>query len=200
MLLRVLLLSLLTSWSVMAMPTRFVEGQDYQVVASKTTEQAKELRVFFSYNCPHCYRHQSVIEATMPKLSEPLPLVWNPVGVGRKTWALSQLAHLIAERYNKRAIMQMELFERIHERGMPLQSRNDVAAFLAPFGIDKQEVLKVSKDPQLARQMEQLDRRAFNAEISGVPSLLVNGRYLVSAKINDAEVLADLIDYLSELN
>ena len=43
------------------------------------------------------------------------------------------------------------------------------------------------------------DSQAQLAGIRGVPSLLVNGKYLISSKHRSAEELAELVTYLSAL-
>ncbi|GLS82686.1 thiol:disulfide interchange protein DsbA/DsbL [Paraferrimonas haliotis] len=200
--LRVLLISvlLMVTGTVQALPERFIEGQDYQVIAPYKEASPKSVRVFFSYNCPHCYRHQPLLDKVEATLADKVDFILNPVGVGRKSWTLSQMAFVIAEQSNRVALIHHDLFKRIHEQRKPFQNLAEVGAFLAAYGIDNSEFTTQSNSEQTKSRMSELDNMARKASIKGVPNLVVNGHYLVNASVNDPEKLSELLIYLIDLD
>lgn len=91
------------------------------------------------------------------------------------------------------------LFKRIHEGNGAFKRQEELSQFFVEQGLSKAEVDKAlaSVDNKLA--VADYDTQAQLSGIRGVPSLLVNGKYLVSNKQRSAEELADLLAYLSTL-
>lgn len=75
----------------------FEEGKDYVTVAGITEAQKPVLREFFSYNCPHCYKQEPLMDLTVQLLGKDVAFERTPVGAGRPAWELSQLAYYVAQ-------------------------------------------------------------------------------------------------------
>ena len=157
------------------------------------------VREFFSYNCPHCYRQDGLFNATMAKLDGSVDFERTPVGAGRPSWQLSQEAYYLAQKLKVTSQAHGNLFKRIHEGKGAFTRQDELIQFFVEQGVAKAEIDKAiaSADSKLA--LANYDTQAQLAGIRGVPSLLVNGKYLVISKTHSADELSALLKYLSTL-
>ncbi|KIO37516.1 thiol:disulfide interchange protein DsbA/DsbL [Shewanella sp. cp20] len=183
--------------------TKYVEGVDYVKVAGIPEVNQPVVREFFSYNCPHCYRQDGLISSAVAKLKaemgDKLAFERTPVAGGRAAWQLSQEAYYLAKKFHVTEQAHGNLFKRIHEGDGAFKRQEELSQFFVEQGLPKTEIDKAlaSVDNKLA--IADYDTQAQLSGIRGVPSLLVNGKYLVSNKQRSAEELADLLAYLSTL-
>lgn len=179
--------------------TSYVEGQDYTRIAGVPEANIPVVREFFSYNCPHCYRQDGVFEQTATLLGKDIAFVRTPVGAGREPWILSQKAYYLAQMFKVTNQVHGAIFKRIHEQEGGFKNEMDLINFFVKQGLEINEVKAalVSADARLA--MSNYDLQAQLSGIRGVPSLLVNGQYLVSSTSQTPEQLSQLIQYLSLL-
>lgn len=183
----------------LAAQSQFIEGRDYIKVAGIPEANKPVVREFFSYNCPHCYRQDGLFSATMAKLDASVDFERTPVGAGRPSWQLSQEAYYLAQRFKVTSQAHGNLFKRIHEGKGAFTRQDELIQFFVEQGVAKAEIDQAiaSADSKLA--LSNYDTQAQLAGIRGVPSLLVNGKYLVISKTHSADELSALLKYLSTL-
>lgn len=188
-----LLGSLLLSLSSMA--TTFEEGKDYVRVEGFNESHTPVLREFFSYNCPHCYRMDHTIEETARMVANDVRFERTPVGAGRKPWQMSQLAYYLAQTFKVTAQTHGAIFKQVQQVA-PFQSEADVKQFFVSQGLKADELDKAlaSSDRKLA--MMTFDTETQLSGIRGVPSLLVNGKYMLNIQGRSSSEIAELVQYL----
>lgn len=69
------------------------------------------------------------------------------------------------------------MFDAIHKEGNKLATKEAMADFLAAHGVDKEAFLKAFDSFGVKSQMEKAKKLAVAYQISGVPTLIVNGKY-----------------------
>ncbi|MCG9696340.1 thiol:disulfide interchange protein DsbA/DsbL [Shewanella sp. Isolate11] len=182
-----------------AAQAQFIEGRDYVKVAGIPEATKPVVREFFSYNCPHCYRQDGLFKATMEKLGDSVDFERTPVGAGRPSWQLSQEAYYLAQKFKVTEQAHGNLFKRIHEGQGAFTRKEELSQFFMAEGVPQSDVEKAmaSADSQLA--LSNYDTQAELAGIRGVPTLLVNGKYMVTNKTRSPEELSALLKYLSTL-
>ncbi|MCL1125280.1 thiol:disulfide interchange protein DsbA/DsbL [Shewanella surugensis] len=190
---------LLVSANTNSSAVTYVEGQDYTHIAGIPEAQQPVVREFFSYNCPHCYRQDALFEQTATLLGKDIVFVRTPVGAGRESWILSQKAYYLAQTFKVTRQVHGAIFKRIHEQEGSFKNDMDLVNFFVKQGLEVNEVKAtlVSVDASLA--LSNYDLQAQLSGIRGVPSLLVNGQYLISSISQTPEQLSKLIQYLSQL-
>ncbi|MCH1921019.1 thiol:disulfide interchange protein DsbA/DsbL [Shewanella sp. A3A] len=174
-------------------------GIDYQEVSGFPEVEGPVVREFFSYNCPHCYNQDPQMNATAELLKGKVAFERTPVGAGRKDWIMSQKAYYIAKTFKVVNQVHREIFSRIHEQHLPFQRDEDLLSFFEQQGVAREDVEKVLSSADLKLALSNYDSQTQLSGISGVPSLLVNGKYLIVNKPKDAQGLAKFIVYLTEL-
>ncbi|MGE6436825.1 MULTISPECIES: thiol:disulfide interchange protein DsbA/DsbL [Shewanella] len=175
----------------------FEEGKDYVTVAGITEAQKPVLREFFSYNCPHCYKQEPLMDLTVQLLGKDVAFERTPVGAGRPAWELSQLAYYVAQKLKMIKQTHGAIFKQIHEKGEQFTAPEQVKAFFVAQGAKVDDVDAAMNSVDAKFTLMNYDSQAELAGIKGVPSLLVNGRYMLTSTAHTPEELAALVKFLA---
>ena len=181
--------------------TRIVPAQPTAVAAGQV-----EVLEFFWYACPHCYALDPLIEKW--KKTKPAYISFSRVPV---TWSEGHrsLAHLFftLETMGKLDQLHGEIFNEIHVNNDPLVATNpnDAAetermqtAFVKKFGISEAEFNKAYHSFAVENELQRADELVQRYRIDGVPTFVVNGKYLADARsAGSPERLISLVEDLA---
>lgn len=189
---------MLVSGSALAQTT-FVEGTDYQAIspAVKTSQPDKVVVTeVFWYGCPHCFRFEPYVDrwsASLPDgvMFEQVPSSLNP------RWTEHARAYYAFKMMNVLDQTHRALFDAIHLKRKRLTSLDTLAGFVAELGLDE----KVFRDTYFSFPVETQIRKNIQKEKRyghrGVPAVIVNGKYLVSASLAGSnERMIQIMNYL----
>ena len=160
------------------------EGFDYRVLpAPQAVEQKGKVEVieFFWYGCGHCYTFEPMLTAWGKQLPEgaivqPSPAVWNdPMRMHAK-------AFYIAEVLGVKAVMHPVIFDAMHLQRKRLVSRLELRDLFEDNGVDPDKFDKAFDSFGVDSQVRQADSRARSAKVSGTPTLMVAGKYLIETR------------------
>ena len=174
---------------------RYVEGVHYSLVPGSSPAPNTVVE-FFSFGCPHCAHLEPSLEAWLKHKPESakfsrIPATWNPhfEFLGQVYYVLSDLG--IAEADSQ------AVFDYIHKENKPMRNKEDVAAFLADKGVDKDRFEKVWNDPELKAKLAGAGQALGKYQVRGVPSFLVNGQYMTSlSQAGSPAEMFDIIEFL----
>ncbi len=176
---------------------RYIAGVHYKIVAPEPSKtKTPHVFSFFSYACPHCNHLEPAVDKWRKKQSnnvlfERVPAQWNPLFKTMATfyYALEELR--LADQYSK------TIFDEIHKKKRSLHTEGSVLAFVQTLGIDKTEFQQVLNSEAVKKKMRKGKGVMTQYKISGVPSFVVNGRYLVNVGMaGSPEQLFDILDFL----
>lgn len=162
----------------------WVEGQHYQVIAPPVAVGKTEdvvVTEFFWYGCGHCYTFEPMLTAWGKQLPEgaivqPSPAVWNdPMRMHAK-------AFYIAEVLGVKAVMHPVIFDAMHLQRKRLVSRLELRDLFEDNGVDPDKFDKAFDSFGVDSQVRQADSRARSAKVSGTPTLMVAGKYLIETR------------------
>lgn len=162
----------------------WVEGQHYQVITPPVAVGASDEVVvteFFWYGCGHCYTFEPMLTAWGKQLPDgavvkPSPAVWNePMRMHAK-------AFYIAEVLGVKAVMHPVIFDAMHVQRKRLVSRLELRDLFEDNGIDPAKFDKAFDSFGVDSQVRQADARARSAKVSGTPTLMVAGKYLIETR------------------
>ncbi|MCP5161332.1 MAG: thiol:disulfide interchange protein DsbA/DsbL [Hahellaceae bacterium] len=174
-------------------------GKHYQVLPTPITtrDDAKiEVIEMFWYGCPHCYQFAPLVEAWEAKLPEDVDFYMVP-GTLSKRWAVHAKAFYVAEALGVSEKMHHPLFDAVARDHKPLADEDELAAFFAQYGVAEADFHKAWKSFGVKARMDQADSKARSYRLSGVPSLVVNGKYKVDAGgAGSHENMLKVADYL----
>jgi len=177
----------------------FDEGIEYAILPTpvKTSNPDKVVVTeIFWYGCPHCYRFEPYIEkykASLPKgvVLEQVPSVLNP------SWAEHARAYFALKLMGVTDKVHKQIFDAIHLKRMRLNNVDDMAKFVAQYGVDEKKFREMYHSfpvDTMIRKSGQIERKYGH---SGVPTVIVNGKYRTSGSMTGSNAKTiEVIDYL----
>ncbi len=160
-------------------------GDQFDAVTQAiSTDNAAKIEVMeiFWYGCGHCYSMETPINAWVKKLPSDVYFKRVP-GLPNPSWAPMAKAFYAMETLDVNEKLHTKLFEAIHKQ-KTLDPTNEKAAIewvTLQSGLDK---LKVEGAFKSFTTNTSLNRAALifrNSGATGVPSLIIDGKYITSA-------------------
>ena len=151
----------------------YVELSNAVPVAAPGKIEVVEL---FWYGCPHCYSFEPVVNPWAEKLPADVNFVRIPAMFGGPWDAHGQM-FLTLEAMGVENKVHAAVFNAIQKEGKRLTDKNDMADFLATQGVDKDKFLATFDSFAIKGQIVKAKELAKKYEISGVPTMVVNGKY-----------------------
>jgi protein dithiol oxidoreductase (disulfide-forming) len=175
-------------------PTLWQPGVNYTLIvpAQPTSVPAGQIEVleFFWYACPHCYDLDPQVEAW--RKAKPayvtftrVPVTWSP---GHRE--LARLFYTL-QALGKLDQLHTDVFKEIHVNGNPLVAQDGdeaeteriQAAFAKKEGIPEDEFNKAYHSFGVDQELQKADSLVQRYRIDGVPTFVVNGKYLTDARL-----------------
>lgn len=189
--LTVLTLGLLTST---AFAADFVEGVDYRVLDNP--ENIKDdviiVREFFWYGCPHCYKLEPHMEKWAKTRAKDVAFFQTPAAMN-PVWENNARGFYAVQAMGELEKTHSELFDTIHKDGKQLFDQNSLADWYATKGVDKNKFNSLFNSFAVTTKVERSKAGAVRYKLTGVPAVVVQGKYVVSGE--DAKV-PQVVDFL----
>lgn len=135
-----------------------------------------EVVELFWYGCPHCYQFEATINPWVEQLPEDVNFVRIPALFGG-VWNVHGQLFITLESMKVEQKVHDAVFNAIHKQGKKLATPDEMAEFLATQGVDQAAFLKTYNSFGVKSQMEKAKKLAMAYQISGVPVMIVNGKY-----------------------
>lgn len=135
-----------------------------------------EVVELFWYGCPHCYQFEPTLNAWVDTLPDDVNFVRVPAMFGG-VWNTHGQMFLALEAMKVDHQVHDAVFAAIHRDGKKLATPEAMAELLAGQGVDSEAFLKSYKSFAVKGQMEKAKKLAMAYQITGVPVLVVNGKY-----------------------
>ena len=191
------LLSMVSSGALAQMA--FVAGTDYQEIspAVKTGQPDKVVVTeMFWYGCPHCFRFEPYVERWSAQLPENVVFEQVPSSLNPR-WTEHARAYYAFTLMGILDQVHREFFDAIHLQRRRLNSVDTIAEFVTEQGHDE----KAFREFYFSFPVETQIRKNIGKEKRyghrGVPAVIVNGKYLVSASAAGSnERMIQIINFL----
>ncbi len=156
-----------------------VEGRNFVTLSSPVlTAQPEKIEVveLFWYGCPHCYQLEPTINPWSAALPEDVNFVRIPAMFGG-IWNVHGQLFFTLEAMKAEEKVHNSIFDALHNSNRKLSTADDIATFVAEQGVDKELFVKTWNSFSVKSQMEKAKKLALAYQISGVPAIVVNGKY-----------------------
>jgi thiol:disulfide interchange protein DsbA len=180
-------------------PTLWQEGVNYTrlVPAQPTSVPNGQVEVleFFWYACPHCSAIDPLVESW--KKTKPAYISFSRVHVmwneGHRS--LARLYYTL-DSMGKLDQLHGEVFKAIHVNGNPLvatdpnnaaESERIQTAFVTKLGISESDFKKAYHSFAVETALQRADELVQRYRIDGVPTFVVNGKYLADVRSADGQ-------------
>lgn len=200
----VMLIALGFSLTLSAAPAsgeEFHDGFEYtKVIPPQPTqvEQGKiEVVEVFWYGCPHCYRFEPHMKKWLKNKPANISFIRIPAQF-RPLWALHAKAFYVAQLLKVEHKIHEPFFEAIHKHNQKLDSQKKIREFFKKHGVTEKQFDEAFDSYSVKNRLKQARVLVEKYRISGVPTLIINGKYRASTSNvdgNDAKFLK-LLDYL----
>lgn len=170
-------------------------GEDYAVITPPqptSTGDKIEVVEVFSYACPHCAHFQPYADELKSKLPGNaqfvlIPAVFNP------SWEPFARAFYTAQSLDLVGKTHQALFDALHRDHLPLTSMQALANWYGGYGVAPGDFLSTASsfviDAKLAHGADLV--RAYGIEAT--PTLVVNGKYRVTANTERGIGFAEMV-------
>jgi thiol:disulfide interchange protein DsbA len=135
-----------------------------------------EVVELFWYGCPHCYAFEPTINPWVQKLPADVNFVRIPAMFGG-IWDLHGQLFLTLEAMGVEHDVHTAVFDAIHKEHKMLKTKEEMADFLATKGVNKDKFLSTFDSFAVKGQVEKAKKLAAAYQISGVPTMVVDGKY-----------------------
>lgn len=179
----------------------YQEGVHYTVINDGPATAKPEITEFFSFYCPHCYNFAKTV---VPKIiaDKPDGVAFNQAHVdfiGKDMGVEMSRAFAVAHQLNVDDKIDNALFSAIHDKKQNFTNRDDIRALFIANGVDGKTFDAAAESFMVKAQMAKMKRDTENAKLTGVPALVVNGKYRVeTGSIKSYDELLDIAFFLAK--
>jgi thiol:disulfide interchange protein DsbA len=163
----------------------FEEGTEYTRLASPqpTSDPAKiEVVEMFSYACPHCFHMEPELSEWLKAKPDDVIFVRYPV-VFRPEWEVLAKAYFTAELLGVLDKTHEALFEAIHVKNQKFGDEAAMQDFFVSEGVSADDFRKAYNSFAVAVKVNSAKQMTRRYAITGVPTLIVNGKFSTSASL-----------------
>jgi len=177
-----------------------VYGKYEKVVPPQPTGSPDQVEVveLFWYGCPHCFQLEPYMEHWLKNKPDYVVFRRMPA-VFRSSWAPLAQAYYTAEALGVVDEVHVPLFESIHRARRPLNDKEQIMAFFAEHGVDKDEFSKAWDSFTVRARVRRATIMSSRYGAGGVPTIIVNGKYRTSGSLTgNFNSLIKVVDTLVE--
>ena len=178
----------------------YLEGEHYQVAERPRRVRGAQVEAleFFSYGCVHCYNFDADLEAWVAGQGDGIRFLRLPLA-GSDHWRLLARAFFAMQALELEGRWHYGLFREIHERQAAVNTPARVEAFFAEAGVAGEDFRRVFNSAAVVRQVERADRLARRLQVTSVPTVVIDGKFLVSAsRAGGLRRMLEVMDFLVE--
>lgn len=176
--------------------------QGYEVLsAPQRTGNPEKIEVieFFWYGCPHCFQFEPHIKEWVENKPENVEFITMapPLNPG---WKVHSQAFYAAEVLGVLDQFHEAMFNAIHRERKQMRKPKEIGKLVDSLGLDGEKFVKTMKSFNVDAKIRQSLQKAKDVNISSVPTVIVNGKYMTSGSIAGSYPnLISVIDQLVEM-
>ncbi len=181
--------------------SQIVEGRDFIVLAnSQPTEDKKSIEVieFFWYGCPHCNELHPLIDQWRNNASADIKFRYIPA-IFRDNWTPGAKTFYAMEVLGMTKELHDKVYKAIHRDKIDLSKEATLFNWIEKQGIDREKFINAYNSFSVQNQVARSSQMIRQYKLTGVPALVVDGKYLTSGKMSGTprdtiQILDELID------
>ncbi|GAM65365.1 disulfide interchange protein dsbA [Vibrio ishigakensis] len=176
---------------------QFKEGENYTVLDLPATS-SPTVNEFFSFYCPHCNQFEPIMDTLKKSLPENAKFQKTHV-----SFMGGNMGVPMSKAYATMVVLKAEdqmvpvMFRRIHQLNAAPKNEDELRQIFLDEGIDAKKFDAAYKGFAVDSMQRRFDKQFKDAGLRGVPSIVVNGKYLVqTGSIKSTQDLINLVNYL----
>ena len=186
---------------VSAQGQKIEEGFDYRLLPIAQPVEIKgkvEVIEFFWYGCPHCYDFEPELSSWVKRQPKDVVFKRVPVAFRDDFMPHSQLFYAL-EAMGKGDALNEKVMYAMHKENKRLLTEPEIADWVASQGIDRNTFLATYRSFAVISKARAAKQMAEAYRIDGVPTIVMQGKYVTSPSIAGTKAKAILVmDYLED--
>jgi thiol:disulfide interchange protein DsbA len=168
--------------------TALEKGRDFVALAPpQPVETGKkiEVREFFWYGCPHCYTLEPALMNWLKRKPANVEFIRTPATA--PNWLIHAQAYYAFAALGATEKTHPALFRAIHQQNRQLNTEPALAQFATEQGIDATKFSEAFNSFGVRTNVEKAKRLSAAYQVTSVPMVAVDGKYLTSASMVGSE-------------
>jgi thiol:disulfide interchange protein DsbA len=166
----------------------------------RTTDAAKiEVLEIFWYGCPHCYTFEPVLNDWAANRADDIAFVRFPgvfnslMKVHAQIYYMSQALGITDQTHDK-------VFDALVPQRKTLRTERQIVDLFVEFGVARVEAQKSFNSFAVRTKTNQAEKLTLSYNPPSTPSMVVNGKYLVSMSgpVDSQQEMLRVVDFLTE--
>lgn len=161
------------------------EAVGYELVTpAQPTHDINKVEVieFFWYGCPHCFDFEPTLAAWVKTLPKNVEFIRQPA-VFSEQWGKHAKAYYTAEALGVVDKIHTDFFDAIQVKKEHLETEEQLAKFFVAHGVSEADFKTTFNSFPIDMKMRQAGALAANYGITGVPAMVINGKYKTSGPL-----------------
>ncbi|NJD36510.1 MAG: thiol:disulfide interchange protein DsbA/DsbL [Betaproteobacteria bacterium] len=173
------------------------EDQDFRAIDPPLAAPKDRIEVteFFWYGCPHCFDFEPVLAAWVRKLPANVSFRRVPAVTANNRWVPAAQLYYTLEVMNLVEKLHRDVFNAIHVDRQRLDDEKVLLEWVAKKGVDSKKFSEAWSSSGVQGRIQQVRELVPAAGLTGVPAVMVQGRYLVLPQGSHEDMLA-IVDRL----
>ncbi len=167
-----------------AQDENFKAGVHYKELGLPASGSADNVEVleFFWYGCPHCYTFEPYINGW--KKTMPAGVSFSRVpAIFRPDWEVQARTYYALSNMGVIEDIHGKIFSAMHKDKKRLDKKDLLIDFVVSNGVDRNKFLEEYKSFSVDSMVRKSKKKQTAYQIQGVPSLVINGKYLTSGSM-----------------
>lgn len=177
-------------------------GRDYirlDPPRAVTSGERIEVVEFFYYGCPVCYELEPTLSRWIFNAPGSVALRRVPV-LSSDNWDNFAKLFYTLDAMGQLARLHWPVYDNFHFNGVKLNDEVVMARWVSHNGLDRQKFTDTYRSPEIQAKLASARAMTQSYEIRGVPSIVVDGKFLTSANMaGGTRELMLVVDQLVEL-
>ncbi|MDA8256190.1 MAG: thiol:disulfide interchange protein DsbA/DsbL [Betaproteobacteria bacterium] len=155
------------------------EGRDFRELNPPLAPDKTRIEVteFFWYGCPHCFDFEHILAPWAAKLPTDVSFRRVPAIFPNNKWAPGAKLYYTLEAMNLVEKMHAQVFNAIHVERKRLDDEKVLFAWVASKGVDEKKFSEAWSSFGVQSRVQQARELTLAARLTGVPAVVVHGRY-----------------------
>ncbi len=169
----------------MAFQSYAASNEGYKSISpAQLTQDVNKVEVieFFWYGCPHCFSFEPLLDKWVKELPENVQFIRQPA-VFSAIWGKHAKAYFTAEALGVVDKVHADFFDSIQNKREKLDTTKKLAKFFADHGVDNEAFTDAFNSFLVTTKAAQAEKMAARYGVTGVPAIIVNGKYMVNSTL-----------------
>jgi protein dithiol oxidoreductase (disulfide-forming) len=166
-------------------------GKDYTLLqpAQPTSTKKIEVLEFFFYGCSHCYHLHTPLSAWEKTMPKDVELIFVPTMFRDSMEPMARTLYAL-ENIGQRPLAHEALYKAWNVDNIDLSDEAKITDFVAKQGVDRAKFKAAYNSFAMQSMVTRAKQMVRSYKIEGTPTLIVDGKYIISGKQPDDTVAA----------